>query len=49
MPRIEDLMDYLGGACYFSKIDLKSGYHNMRIRPRDEWKKTFKANEGLHE
>ena len=49
MPRIEDIMDYLGGECYFSKIDLKSIYHQIRLRPRDEWKSTFKTNEGLYE
>ena len=27
IPRIEDLMDYIGGAMYFTKLDLKSGYH----------------------
>ena len=49
VPRIEDLMAYLGGACYFSKIDLKSGYHQIRIRPGDEWNTNFKTNEDLYE
>lgn len=48
MPHIEDLMDCLGGACYYSKIDLKSGYNQIRIRQGDEWKTTFKTNEGLY-
>src|ERR1700677_5052250 len=49
LPRMDDLIDCLSGASYFSKIDLKSGYHQIRMREGDEWNKKFNTNEGWYE
>eukprot|EP00253_Pinus_taeda_P026469 PITA_26469 len=49
LPCMDDMMDCLSGAAYFSKIDLKIRYHQIRIREGDERKIAFKTNEGLYE
>ncbi|WVZ58433.1 hypothetical protein U9M48_008709 [Paspalum notatum var. saurae] len=49
LPRIDDLFDQLQGACVFSKIDLRFGYHQMKIRPSDIPKTAFITRFGLYE
>jgi hypothetical protein len=49
LPHIEDLFDQMRGARVFSKIDLRSGYHQMKIRPSDIPKTDFLTRYGLYE
>ncbi|GJT14967.1 putative reverse transcriptase domain-containing protein [Tanacetum coccineum] len=49
LPRIDDLFDQLQGSSTYSKIDLRSGYHQLRIRDEDISKTAFKMRYGLYE
>jgi hypothetical protein len=49
LPRIDVLFDQLAGANVFSKIDLRSGYHQTKIRASDVPKTTFSTRYGLYE
>ncbi|GBG77106.1 hypothetical protein CBR_g23431 [Chara braunii] len=47
LPRIDDLLDVAGGCKVFSKIDLKSGYHQIEVDLEDQHRTAFKTHDGL--
>jgi hypothetical protein len=49
LPSIDNLIHWLKGARYFTKLDVRWGYNNVRIREGDEWKAAFRTNRGLFE
>ena len=49
LPRIDGIVDQFQGGSVFSKIDLRSGYHQLKIRPKDVPKTAFRTRYGPYE
>ena len=48
-PHIDDLLDQLKSVVYFTKLHLRSGYHQIRVTEQDAWNISFKTKQGLFE
>jgi hypothetical protein len=49
MPVVEELLDELAGATWFTKLDFRVGYHQICVKEEDTHKATFKTHNGLFE
>ena len=49
LPIIEELLDELSGSVWFTSLDLRAGYHQIRMKPREEFKTTFKTHHKHYE
>lgn len=49
LPIVDELLEELAGACWFTKLDFRAGYHQIRVAPEDEFKTAFRTHHGLYE